>query len=222
MRDWTGTVCVCARIPSPMDVLEALDAWQAQYSGQPPVGFMLRFTHEAVWTRVHYLHEGFAPRTVEDAHRMAVHFDTVGTALFSGATVLVTAIHLDPSHEETSVLRAAGARFIVPPPGWLASLADYIPEPGRAEFVAGTLGWRRGCLNDLWFAVARDRIERVAVFCPATGDAFCPYPGGADVFVWGAERRVKLGDRFAVGSRTPSPPIPLFPRGRKGAVKERG
>ena len=38
-----------------MNVQEGLDAWQAQYAGQPPVGFMLRFTHEAVWTRIHYL-----------------------------------------------------------------------------------------------------------------------------------------------------------------------
>jgi biotin operon repressor len=46
-----------------MDVHEALDAWQAQYSSQPPVGFMLRFTHEAVWTRVHYLRNSAEPAT---------------------------------------------------------------------------------------------------------------------------------------------------------------
>ena len=45
-------------------------------------------------------------------------------------------------------------------------------------------------------SLGRDHVGRVAVFCPATGDAFCPYGGGADVFVWGSERRSKLGDRF--------------------------
>jgi len=205
-----------------MDVYDALEAWQAQYSGQPPVGFMLRFTHEAVWTRVHYLHDGFAPVTVEDARCMAAHFDTVCTALFNGATVLVTAIQVDPSYEESTALRAAGARFVVPPPGWLVSLRDYVPDPGRAEFVAATMPWQRRCLNDVWFAVARDRIERIAVFSPATGDAFCPYPGGADVFVWGAERRLKLGDRFAVRPRPVSAPIPLHPRRAGDVLTERG
>jgi hypothetical protein len=165
-----------------MDVYDALEAWQAQYSGQPPVGFMLRFTHEAVWTRVHYSTTACSV-TVEDAWCMASHFDTVCST--STGRLLVTAIQVDPSYEESATLRAAGARFVVPPPGWLVSLRDYVPNPGRAEFVAATMPWQRRCLNDVWFAVARDRIERIAVFSPATGDAFCPYPG-ADVFVWGA------------------------------------
>ena len=105
-----------------MDVNEALEAWQAQYSGQPPVGFMLRSTHAAVWTRIHYLHEGFEPRTVDDARRMAAHFDAICSALFSGATVLVTAIQFEPSVEESVALRATGARLIAPPSGWLESL----------------------------------------------------------------------------------------------------
>jgi hypothetical protein len=204
-----------------MDVNEALEAWQAQYSGQPPVGFMLRFTHEAVWTRIHYLHQGFEPRTVGDARRMAAHFDAICTALFSGATVLVTAIQFEPSVEESAALRAAGARPITPPSGWLESLEDYISDPGRAECAASTIAWRRGCLNDLWFAVARDRIERLAVFSPATGDAFCPYPGGADIFVWGSERRLQLGSRFEARQRM-APPIPLYPRRSGRAVADRG
>jgi hypothetical protein len=205
-----------------MDVYEALDAWQAQYSGQPPVGFMLRVTHEAVWTRVHYLHEGFAPQTVEDARRMAAHFDTICTALFGGTTVLLTAIHLDSDPEEAAALRATGARVVVPPPGWLASLEDYVPDPGRAEFVAATVPWQRGCLNDVWYAVARDRLERVALFSAATGDAFCPYPGGADIFVWGSERRLQLGHRFAARPTAPPAPIPLYPRPAGERVGERG
>ena len=79
----------------PMNVHEALDAWQAQYSGQPPVGFMLRFTHESVWTRIHYLRESPEPATAEDDRVAASRFDAVCSALFTGTTVLVMAIHLD-------------------------------------------------------------------------------------------------------------------------------
>ena len=179
-----------------MDVYEALDAWQAQYSGQPPVGFMLRFTHEAVWTRVHYLRDGAEPATREEDQRMAARFDAVASALFTGTTVIVFAIHLDPRHESTGELKAIGATRIEPPEVWIENLRDYLPGMNEAEFVATTLSWQRGCLDRVWLAVARDRIGRVAVFAPATGDAFCPYGGGADVFVWGADRRSKLGDRF--------------------------
>ena len=44
-----------------MNVQEAVDAWQSQYSGQPPVGFMLRFSHESVWTRLRFVREGTPP-----------------------------------------------------------------------------------------------------------------------------------------------------------------
>jgi hypothetical protein len=179
-----------------MNVHEALDAWQAQYSAQPPVGFMLRFTHESVWTRVHYLRESLEPATIEDDRLTASRFDAVASALFTGATVLVLAIHLDPRREDTANLRALGATPITPPDSWIEALGGYLPDLSRAEFVAATLTWQRGCLDRVWMAVARDFIGRIAVFCPATGDAFCPYGGGADVFVWGSERRSKLGARF--------------------------
>jgi hypothetical protein len=88
-----------------MDVHEALEAWQAQYSSQPPVGFMLRFTHEAVWTRVHYLRDSGEAATREEDERTAARFDAVASALFTGTTVLLLAIHLDPQHEATDELR---------------------------------------------------------------------------------------------------------------------
>jgi hypothetical protein len=179
-----------------MNVQEALDAWQAQYAGQPPVGFMLRFTHEAVWTRIDYLRDNTEPATIDDDRRTASRFDAVAGALFNGTTVLVLGIHLDPRHEDSSELRALGATPIPPPESWIETLREYLPDSGRAEFVGATLVWQRGCLDRLWMAVSRDHIGRIAVFCPATGDAFCPNGGGADVFVWGSERRAKLGDRF--------------------------
>jgi hypothetical protein len=205
-----------------MDVDEALDAWQAQYSCQPPVGFMLRFTHESVWTRIHYLRESSEPATSEDDRLTASRFDAVASALFTGATVLVLAIHLDPRHEDTAGLRELGAAPIAPPEGWIEALDEYLPGPSRAEFVATTLSWQRGCLDRLWLAVARDRIGRTSVFAPATGDAFCPYGGGADVFVWGTERRSKLGDRFR--ALLPSAGMPGSPAKRpaSGMAIERG
>jgi hypothetical protein len=205
-----------------MDVREAVDAWQVQYSGQPPVGFMLRFTHEAVWTRIHYLRDSAEPASADEDKRTASRFDAVASALFTGTTVLVLAIHLDPSHEATSELRALGATELEPPAGWVESLGDYLPDMGRAQFVATMISWQRGCLDQVLMAVARDRIARVAVFAPATGDAFCPYGGGADVFVWGSERRSKLGDRFRnLMPATAVIPGPM-PRTAHDLIGERG
>jgi hypothetical protein len=205
-----------------MDVPEALDAWQAQYSGQPPVGFMLRFTHEAVWTRIHYLRNGTDTATGQDDERTSTHFDAVASALFTGATVLVLAIHLDPRHEATAEMKAIGAAAIEPPAGWLDSMGAYLPGVAQAQFVATTMSWQRGCLDRVWLAVARDRIGRVAVFSPATGDAFCPYSGGADVFVWGSERRSKLGDRFKAWVPAPGTPGSMPPRPTRDLAIERG
>ena len=205
-----------------MTVHEALDAWQAQYTGQPPVGFMLRFTHESVWTRVHYLRESAEPASAQNDAQTASRFDAVASSLFNGTTVLVLAIHLDPRHEDTADLRAIGATPISPPESWLETLAGYLPDPSRVEFVAATLVWQRGCLDRLWLAVARDVIGRVAVFCPATGDAFCPYAGGADIFVWGPERRSKIGDRFRAWLPGAGMPGSLPPKRASDLVTERG
>jgi len=204
-----------------MDVHEALDAWQAQYSGQPPVGFMLRFTHEAVWTRIHYLRDSSEPATSAEDEKTASRFDAVASALFTGTTVLVLAIHLDPRREATSELTSLGATFIEPPEDWVACLGEYLPDMASARFVATTLSWQRGCLDRVWLAVTRDRIARVAVFAPATGDAFCPYGGGADIFVWGSERRSKLGDRFKAWVPAPgSSGVP--PRTSRDLIVNRG
>jgi hypothetical protein len=204
-----------------MNVQEALDAWQAQYAGQPPVGFMLRFTHDSVWTRINHLRDGIEPATIEDDRTIASRFDAVASALFNGTTVLVLGIHLDPRHEDETELRALGATPVPPPESWIEALREYLPDSGRAEFVGATLLWQRGCLDQLWMAVARDLIGRIAVFCPATGDAFCPYGGGADVFVWGSERRSKLGDRFRTRLPSTALPGPIIkrPAGKMAAEK---
>jgi hypothetical protein len=195
-----------------MNVQEALDAWQAQYSGQPPVGFMLRFSHDAVWTRIHYLHEGGNGKVADGDRQIAAQFDAVASALFTGTTILLMAIDLDPGRDDMAALKSLGAEPISPPDSWAETLSGYLPDASRVEYMATTLSWKRGCLDELWLSVARDLIGRIAVFCPATGDAFLPYGSGADVFVWGSERRSKLGDRF--GAWLTSSGMPGSPRPR--------
>ena len=202
-----------------MNVQEAVDAWQGQYSGQPPVGFMLRFSHESVWTRVNYVHDG-SEATADDDRQTASRFDAVASSLFTGTTVLVVAIQLDGGHKDASALREIGATPIASPEIWTTALGEYLPDPNRAGFMAATLGWQRGCLDRLWLAVARDLVGRIAIFCPATGDAFCPYGNGADVFVWGSERRSKLGERFKAW--LPAAPLPGPMARTAGPVTERG
>ena len=210
-----------ARIWGQMNVQEALDAWQAQYAGQPPVGFMLRFSHDAVWTRIHYLREGSDTRAPDHDQQTASRFDAVASALFTGTTVLLLAIDIDQGPEDTAELLSLGADAITPPDSWVEALSGYLPDASRVQYLATTMSWQRGCLDKLWFAVARDLTGRVAVFCPATGDAFLPYGGGADLFVWGAERRAKLGDRFRAWLPSPGMPGALHAHA-SGASSRRG
>jgi hypothetical protein len=178
-----------------LDVHEALDAWQAQYGGQPPVGFMLRFSHESVWTRLHYAPADKPAAAHADASGVAANLDSVAGALFTGSTVLVMAI-LAPSTGIPAELAEIGAVEMPLPASWIEALHDYLTEAGRARVAAATLSWQRGCLDRLMLAVARLRIARPAIFSPATGDAFCPFDLGADIFVWGKERRSRLDERF--------------------------
>ena len=88
-----------------MNVQEALDAWQAQYSGQPPVGFMLRFSHDAVWTRIHYIQEAVNGKAADGDRQIAAQFDAVASALFTGTTILLLAIDLDPGRDDMAALK---------------------------------------------------------------------------------------------------------------------
>ncbi len=151
----------------------------------------------------------------------ASRFDAVASAIFNGTTVLVLAIDIDAGEDNTAELRSMGAEQITPPESWVESLSGYLPDATRVEYLATTMSWQRGCLDKLWLAVARDLTGRIAVFCPATGDAFLPYGGGADLFVWGAERRSKLGERFRAWLPSPGMPGALSTRGN-GAAARRG
>jgi len=180
-----------------METEQALLAWQTRYGGNPPLGFVLRLAYQSVWTRIHYLPDGVRPATNERDQKVAVaRLSDVADELFSNRDVLVIALHLDSRDEEIGILRPMGATAISPANGWAEVLDDHFVHPGSGEFSALMLRWRHAILDPLWLAAARDRIGRVAVFCPATGDAFCPYDGGADFFVWKLGERVRLRGRF--------------------------
>jgi hypothetical protein len=180
-----------------METEQALLAWQTRYGGNPPLGFVLRLAYELVWTRIHYLPDSVRPATnARDEETAVARLGEVADELFRDREVMVIALHLDPRDEEIGILGPMGATAVSPANGWAEALDDHFVHPGSAEFAALMLRWRHGKLDPLWLAVARDRIGRVAVFCPATGDAFCPYDGGADFFVWKNAERLRLRDRF--------------------------
>jgi hypothetical protein len=172
-----------------------LKAWQERYLNDPPVGPVLRMNHPKIWTRIHYLPLGRRPaRNAEDEQTVVERFNAVmGYLGFS--VVVVLAVHLDPRDEEIEILQPFGAIRLPMPAEWTTALSEHF-DLGSAQLAVAELPWTHGCLDDLWRAAARDRIGRVALYNLPTGDALCPYDGGADIFVWDEGSRAGLRERF--------------------------
>ena len=172
-----------------------VEAWQRRYLNDPPAGPVLTANHPDIWTRIHYLPGARRPaRNAEDEQTVVERFNDVMDYLRFSA-VVVLAINLDPRDEEFQILEPIGAVRLPMPAEWTTPLSEYF-DLRRVQLAVAQLAWTHGCLDDLWRAAARDRMGRVAVFNLPTGDAFCPYDGGADVFIWDEASRAGLREQF--------------------------
>ena len=68
-------------------------------------------------------------------------------------------------------------------------MEPYFDNSMAGTFLVAEVTWRPGVLADLFMAAALDRIAGPTLLGIGTGNLFCPYDGGVDVFIPDVVRR---------------------------------
>ncbi|MES1176675.1 MAG: hypothetical protein ABUL62_20295 [Myxococcales bacterium] len=172
----------------------------AAFGGLPAVGHLLRSANSDRWLRVHSL-----PNSKRYAETDAEYDE-----ILRRHNELALEI-LGPHGRAVLFLHAWGTAADLPAAfsgfGWATPLdlestsPTIYPSPEADDpdlVVAGfPILWSPGAWDSLLRDIANDRLPSVVVLNPATGEAYAPYDGGADLFLANSERVATLADRWA-------------------------
>lgn len=161
------------------------DDWDPYWGGCAPQGPLLRESHHDRWLRIHSLPEGKRCATsVAEWDELRLRQNTVASAVLE---VAAPCLFIRWSWED--VVELDGWQRIQRRAGWSD---DIVPE----RFFITSATWRPGTHDRMIEDVAEDRY-RVVVMSHATGSLYCPYDGGADLFLTSLAQRRALAERFA-------------------------
>ena len=172
----------------------------AAFGDLPPVGHVLRSAISGRWLRVHSLPNSkrYAETDAEYDELLRRHTELALEILGSDDRAILF-LHGWGTAADFS---AAFSGF-----GWAAHLElngtapTVYPNPDAEDpnlVVAGFLiRWSLQAWGSLLRDIADDRLPSVVLLNPASGEAYAPYDGGADLFVANSERVATLAARWA-------------------------
>lgn len=176
------------------------DAASNAFGNTPPVGHVLRTEMPDRWLRIHSLPSSkrYAETDQEWAELFRRHNEVAREVLgLTGHAILF--LHAWGNSEDLSTVFSSFA--------WSAGLdfggstPTVYPDPDAAEpslIVAGFLtSWPPRDWDSLLRDVAYYRLGAVLFLNPATGEAYAPYDGGADLILSDSARVVTLAVRWA-------------------------
>lgn len=178
--------------------MSAFEAFRCRF-GEVPVGFILRKTKPANWTRFHALPNAkrYASTPLERT-TILQRANALGSALFRGGQSCVVTVcrdtHMNRREKKTwKRLLAFDQRGFIPCGRWRV---DHHEEPEWSlgspwSFYACRAHWEPGGFDDMFASVADDRLWGVGWIGASTECALLPYDGGFDVIA--SDRSVLRG-----------------------------
>jgi hypothetical protein len=142
------------------------------------MGDLLRAQAPSRWARIHHLPGGqrLPAGSAEVAEVLYRNNIVASTLLGIGATCIAFLAEWDGRHGFTSWPLAE------PAPIWRGD-DDTQEQIGTAKFRWRKLRWRPGSLDREILAAARGELGRLTFLSLATHGVYCPYDGGADLFL---------------------------------------
>ena len=181
-----------------MPAREALARWLKAYPDDPPVGWMLRERQSQIWTRFHNLPDAQRyPDTDAELDVVTDRLNRLAAHLFGQGEVGVFFMSYSEAEKVVASVQLPGCVPVLPiPTQWLSAMAPYYENPAAGTFLVSTVKWRPGLLEGLFVAAALDRVAGPTLLGAETGDLFCPYDGGVDLFVAEPNRRREIRLQF--------------------------
>jgi hypothetical protein len=168
--------------------------WQEFYGELPPVGHILRETITRRWFRIHSLPDSkrYPENEEEYALLLARHNSIATEVLVEGAqcTLFFHRYH-DPTCK--IIIRGITPEYC----GFFEEPSDdWDDTPDRLHIWQAPVIWKKGSFDELIRAVADWREPSVIFACQQTGRAYCPYDGGADLFLESRAERSALKRQY--------------------------
>ncbi|HEX7491382.1 MAG TPA: hypothetical protein VF337_06735 [Candidatus Limnocylindrales bacterium] len=159
---------------------------------------MLRERQAAIWTRFHNLPDAQRyPDSPGEQRVVADRLNRIAATLFDRQEVAVFFIAFSEAERIMASVQLPGCAPVLPTPAkWLSVMEPYFYNSMAGTFLAKEVRWQPGLLHELFMAAALDRVAGPTLLGVETGDLFCPYDGGVDVFVPDLPRRRELRMKF--------------------------
>jgi hypothetical protein len=181
---------------------EALaDLWRNRRPEGPPIGHTFKWTYADRWVRFHSLPESKRYPEAEDEYAILLQrYNTVLDDLFSGQDIFV--VTSDWSYTLTGPAGYPEPRESLHPEGthWWTESEQDDPEAEfhvHSRLYASRRKWEPGCVDDLFRAVADDKVADVFVTDTELLRIHHPYDGGADVILPTMDERDRLRSKHA-------------------------
>ncbi|MCA3040657.1 MAG: hypothetical protein ING37_08655 [Rhodocyclaceae bacterium] len=166
--------------------MNPLTWWKNEYGEAAPVGHVLRLRYSEDWIRFHSLPESKRyPDSEQEMDEVLRRAATVATSLFETGE----AIYLYISrclHEDEQVPAAEEIAGEVTEAGSVTLWANHGDVPPEEDDAFATWArsdaWPPSYFSNLIRQVANEEARFVCLVSPKSGNIFCPYDGGIDVF----------------------------------------
>lgn len=161
-----------------------MDPWQnwSSVHPYPPFGHILRGAIAERWMRVHNLpHDRRLPTSDSDRAEIRYRNNVTASAVLGIGSSCIAWLAC------FGVVVPRGAWTQAPPPPKWDLEGDAAEEVAEARFYFSVLSWQPGCFDETILLAAEGHLGPVAVLSLGTRGTYCPYDGGADVFLADAD-----------------------------------
>ncbi len=178
-------------------VVDPLSWWLSVFPHIPPVGHLLRGDLAARWTRFHSLpgSKRYPDSELDFAELLMRHLAVAGELFTSGETIYVYRCHQgEPRLKGRSRHQIVGRQLR---DGTIRFPAVERPMLNEDYYFVRALAtvWKPDFFEVLTRKVARWELAGITFVSPRSGNLYCPYDGGMDVFCFSLEPSL-LEERF--------------------------
>lgn len=161
-----------------------MDPWQywSSVHSHPPLAHILRGAITERWMRVHHLPGGRRLPANDSDRSEVVHRNNMAAAavLGIGSSCMAWITCFGAKAPRGAWTHAP------PPPAWDLE-EDAAEELAGARFYVSAFPWQPGCFDETILLAADGLLGPLAVLSLGTQGTYCPYDGGADLFLPGPE-----------------------------------
>ena len=168
--------------------------WQSHYGSATPVSYILRNQIPDRWFRIHSLPESKRyPETPDEYSILLARHNTVATEIFGSQTRCLLLVGRYTQQPEVDI----HSQDLPQVEGVTFAVFDAVKEPDSMGIWYAPIIWSAGQFDGMIKTVADAQDAHIMFASWASGEAYAPYDGGADLFLSSTKRRDEFKQRYS-------------------------